>query len=280
MTLDQLEMIEAIISEGSYQAAARKIHKSQPSLSAGIKKVEEFYSIQIFSRDGYRPVLTEVGKRFFEEAKATLTSYRQLHKLATELGAGLEPELTVSIDPIVLGHRFTPLLNTLLEFKCKTVLTMKSGVLFDNAHRLLTGEADLAIGNFPQIDNSSIEQIKLCTIELVPVVHKSLIEGKDVSKELLQGLPNIVVQTRQKDDSQISTSSGYKWFVDSHARKSELIFMGMGWGRISKLQLPEHDELVTLPESIVEPINIDIHLMRNKQTPHGPVAREIWDAMI
>ncbi|MGB0452911.1 MAG: helix-turn-helix domain-containing protein [Bacteriovoracaceae bacterium] len=42
MTLDQIEMIEAIINEGSYQAAAKKLSKSQPSLSNGVKKLKSF----------------------------------------------------------------------------------------------------------------------------------------------------------------------------------------------------------------------------------------------
>ena len=279
MTLDQLEMVEAVISEGSYQAAAKKLNKSQPSLSTGIKKIEELYAIKIFSREGYRPVLTEVGRRFYDSAKDTLSSYRQLHKLASDLGAGIEPEINISVDPIIMAQGFYALFDVFKKHQYKSVLSIKSGVLFDNAHCLLRGEVDLALGHFPQVDNEKIEQHKICSIDLVPVIHKDLIYEKKLSKSFLQSIPNIIVQTKLNDEDNISSSSGHKWFVEDHGRKTELIFLGMGWGRVSKLQLVNSDEMHIIPNDLVEAIHFDIHLMRKKDRPAGPIAREIWKVM-
>lgn len=279
MTLDQLEMIEAIVTEGSYQAAARKIHKSQPALSTGIKKVEELYQIQIFSREGYRPVLTEVGKRFYQSAQATLSTYRDLHKLASELSAGIEPILTIALDPIVTAQRIEPLLNIFSQQQYHSVLQIKSGVLFDNAQDLIEEKADLAIGHYPQIDNEAIEHFKFCHVELIPVVHKKMIGKKKMSKGLFQFLPNIVVKTKLEDDSNLSASSKYQWYVDSHPRKCEFILLGVGWGRISRAQAESCDNLIVIPEEMVSKVKIDIHVMRNRYVPHGPLAREIWELM-
>lgn len=279
MTLDQLEMLEAVIQEGSYQAAAKKINKSQPSLSMGIKKIEEYYSIQLFSRAGYRPVLTDIGRRFYESAKSTLSSYRQLHKLATELGTGIEPEINISIDPIVMANRFSSLLNILKKHEYKTALSITSGVLFDNAHSLMSGEVDLAIGHYPQIDNSQLESHKICNLELIPVAHKSLISKSKVDKSLFQRLPNIIVKTKQESDDNTSSTPGLKWYVDSHARKTELILLGFGWGRLSRLQFEKQKDIVEVPREIVEPISFDIHIMKHSERPLGPTSREIWNEM-
>jgi DNA-binding transcriptional LysR family regulator len=280
MTIDQLLMIEAIISEGSYQAAARKLNKSQPSLSTGIKKIEELYSITLFSREGYRPVLTEVGKRFFEATRTALSSYRQLHKLASELGAGIEPEIGLSIDPIVFSENIRPLMETLRRPNYRSILKLTSGVLFDNANKVLNEEVDLALGNLPQLNDKKIEHVKFCAIDLVPVIHKKLIKDKEPDTELLHSIPNIVVSTRQVEGSQISQPAGLKWYVDTHSRKSDLIIMGMGWGRISQRELSKQRDLKLLPQELVGKITIDIHLMRNREKPHGPVAQEIWKAML
>lgn len=277
MTLDQLEMIEAIVNEGSFQAAARKIHKSQPSLTNGVKKIEEFYGIQIFSREGYRPTLTAVGKRFYETSKSTLNSYRKLHKVASELGAGYEPEIKISIDPIVSSSKIPDVFKSIYSIKDKTSLSITEGVLFDNAHYLQKGEVDLAIGHLPQIDIENIESIKVCSVKLIPAIHKSLMT-KNFNQQLLDEIPNIIVKSKKSDEFISPQTSSVKWYVDGHARKSQLISIGLGWGRVSESEL-ETNELEQIPESIIEPLSFDIYLMRNSLIPQGLSASLIWQQM-
>ena len=45
MTLDQLEVIHAIVEHGSFRAAANALHKSQPALSASVKTLEAEFDL-------------------------------------------------------------------------------------------------------------------------------------------------------------------------------------------------------------------------------------------
>lgn len=278
MTLDQLEMLEAIVEEGSYQAAARRIHKSQPALSNGIKKIEELYSITIFSREGYRPALTEVGRQFYETARMTLDSYRQLDKVARELGSGIEPRLDISIDPVVAADKLDRLFEVVHSYDDKTRISIRSGVLFDNAHRVLNNQANLAIGSFPETQAHIIEKSKVFDVTLVPVIHKKLLD-QTLSKAFLLRVPNIVVQTEYDTQESVKSSLGRKWSVDSHGRKTELITMGLGWGKLSRSQVAKEPDLVVIEDSIAAHLTIDIYVMRHKEKPLGPVGREIWARM-
>lgn len=56
-----------VAQEGSFSAAARKLIMSQPALSQQIALLEEELSVTLFDRQGYRPVLTEVGREFYNE---------------------------------------------------------------------------------------------------------------------------------------------------------------------------------------------------------------------
>ena len=160
------------------------------------------------------------------------------------------------------------------------MLTLESGVLFDNARRLIQGEVDFAIGHLPSVDNQDIESLKLCDIKLLPVMQKSLFEKQKISKALLQSIPNIVVKTNEQGGSQIAQNADLKWYVDSHTRKTELILAGIGWGRLSESQLkgPSKDKksLKVIPEELVPTLEFEIHLMRNRKVPHGPIAKSIW----
>ena len=77
MTLEQLKMLVSIADAGGILAAAEKLHKTQPTVSVGIKKLEEELGLRIFSRDSYRASLTPAGETLCQQARVILriTSY-------------------------------------------------------------------------------------------------------------------------------------------------------------------------------------------------------------
>jgi DNA-binding transcriptional LysR family regulator len=63
LTLHQLQCFEAVVSEGSFQAAAEKLLRSQPTVSASVKNLESQLQLLLLDRSGYRVTLTEGGRR-------------------------------------------------------------------------------------------------------------------------------------------------------------------------------------------------------------------------
>ena len=62
MTLEQLTILNTVVQEGSFRAAADKLWKTQPAISISIAKLEEELSLQIFERGHRKTVLTDAGK--------------------------------------------------------------------------------------------------------------------------------------------------------------------------------------------------------------------------
>ncbi|GHF26952.1 LysR family transcriptional regulator [Kordiimonas sediminis] len=62
----------AVVESGTFTRAAEKAFVSQPTLSAGIKKLEEQVGKPLFERSNKRVFLTEAGTRFLPRAKAIL----------------------------------------------------------------------------------------------------------------------------------------------------------------------------------------------------------------
>lgn len=56
----------AVVEEGSFSAAARKLFLSQPTLSQQITLLEEELGIVLFDRSGYKPTLTLRGHAFYD----------------------------------------------------------------------------------------------------------------------------------------------------------------------------------------------------------------------
>jgi DNA-binding transcriptional LysR family regulator len=62
LSLHQLVCFEAVVSEGSFQAAAEKLLRSQPSVSTSVKNLESQLQLSLLDRSGYRVTLTDAGR--------------------------------------------------------------------------------------------------------------------------------------------------------------------------------------------------------------------------
>ena len=58
IALEHLHVIDVIHQEGSFRKASEKLFKARSAVSYSVKQVEDYYQIQIFDRDTYRPELT------------------------------------------------------------------------------------------------------------------------------------------------------------------------------------------------------------------------------
>lgn len=83
----------AVIDNGTFTAAAAQMNVSQPTLSAGIAKLEREVGAKLFRRNSQRVELTEAGARFASHARRI---EREFH-LAQEAIAGLSPADTLRL---------------------------------------------------------------------------------------------------------------------------------------------------------------------------------------
>ena len=70
----QLRTFYAVAREGSFTAAARVLHVSQPTLTSQIKKLEASYGIDLFRRHGRGVELTETGKQLLKIAHRIISN--------------------------------------------------------------------------------------------------------------------------------------------------------------------------------------------------------------
>jgi DNA-binding transcriptional LysR family regulator len=61
LTLDALQVLDAIARCGTFAAAAGELHRTTSTLSYTVKKLEDDLGVQLFDRSGYRATLTNAG---------------------------------------------------------------------------------------------------------------------------------------------------------------------------------------------------------------------------
>lgn len=286
MTIDQLETLEMIVEKGSFKAAAEHLYKTQPSLSVAIKKLEEEFDLQLFNREEYRPKLTAEGMVFYNWAKQCLYSFRELKTVGQELGSKkVEPFLTIVLDPLARFEAIEGVFQETILSKHPTEMSFRSEIMGGGVGLILSGEADFAVAPKTK-ESDDIESIPFDKIEMIPVIAKSLAKSiPSLQYKHLKLYPQVVVvQQGDKDNLLKRETRGViadskKCFVTDHSLKQKMILNGFGWGRLARNEVEKEikkDLLVEIHDDAVKPFTLDLHVMRLRHKPMGPVARAVW----
>lgn len=279
MTFDQIQTLDLIVKYGSFKSASEVMHKSQPSLSMAIKKLEEEFGIELFDRSGYRPVLTEQGKAFHKKSLQTLEQFQNLETLARELGAGFESEISICTDAIFPICHISKILENFFEPHISTTLNLSTDVLEGVISRLMSHEVDFALG--PDIfDAKDIEKIKILDAIVVPVIGK---KHTEIDLNLLKTLPQIIVSSSVKEKRGVvrRSLSNQFWHTTDFSMKEQLIESGLGWGSLPLHQIADQlesgvlVEIKDIPE--MQRQSVPMFLLRSKSKVMGPNTKNLWN---
>ncbi|MBB3213399.1 DNA-binding transcriptional LysR family regulator [Herbaspirillum sp. Sphag1AN] len=97
-SLDQLEVFVLVTQTGGFSAAARKLGKTQSTISSAIANLEADWGVQLFDRSSKLAVLTAAGQALLIQAKEILERCKVLEGQVSSLNLGVETALTLSIE--------------------------------------------------------------------------------------------------------------------------------------------------------------------------------------
>jgi DNA-binding transcriptional LysR family regulator len=141
--LYQLRYFLAVVETGNFTKAAERACVTQPTLSAGIKKLEQQVEVQIFNRSSRRVFLTEAGTRFLEHAKAILY---ECNAATTALQkVEVKKALKLGVLHTIPAKLISKLLGDFRRGEAGVVLELFEGTEQELANRLAEGSIDLAI---------------------------------------------------------------------------------------------------------------------------------------
>jgi DNA-binding transcriptional LysR family regulator len=106
--LDKLEFLIALAAERHFRRAAERIGVSQPTLSAGIKALEETLGVALVNRGARYVGLTPEGERVLEWARRLVGDARTMRQDVEALKRGVAGEVRLGVIPTALpvGARF------------------------------------------------------------------------------------------------------------------------------------------------------------------------------
>lgn len=148
MLLRQLEYVVALARERHVARAAASCHVSQPSLSAGIRRLEEELGVDVVDRGSRVVRFTPEGERVVERARRILAERDGLASDVEALQAG--PPVTVRIGVVPTAVPVVPVLTGAMcaaHPGARVVVETACGQ--DLRRRITDGELDAAVGYLP-----------------------------------------------------------------------------------------------------------------------------------
>ncbi|OOY12190.1 LysR family transcriptional regulator [Thioclava marina] len=101
LTLRQLRFLTAIADELNFSRAAESCFVTQPTLSAGLKELEDRLGVQLAERTKRSVLLTPIGAEIAERARAVLLAAREIEDLAATQRAPEGGDLRLGAIPTI-----------------------------------------------------------------------------------------------------------------------------------------------------------------------------------
>lgn len=149
MELRQLLSLREVIREGSFTAAARSLHMTQPAVSLHIKALEQEVGARLMERDARGVRLTPAGKVLLQTAEEVLAATDEAIRRIREMGAPDRGTVLLACGDTVALYLLPPVLRAFRELRPKADVAIHN----HGSHRILDlvlrREVDLGIVTRP-----------------------------------------------------------------------------------------------------------------------------------
>ena len=191
MNIRDLRYLVALADKKHFGQAAAACHVSQPTLSAQIKKLEDYLGVKLMERKPRTVTLTQIGAEVVDRARTVLRECDEMLHLARDFRDPLAGNLAVALIPTIGPYllplvakkirKQAPKLHLLLyEYRTATLL-----------EKLRAGDVDIGIVALP-VDAEGLETRPLYREDFVlalppqhELAHKSHIKLGDLSGDSL-----------------------------------------------------------------------------------------------
>jgi DNA-binding transcriptional LysR family regulator len=284
VTIHQLLCFDAVVTEGSFQAAAEKLCRSQPTVSASVKNLETQLRLDLLDRSGYRVALSEAGRSFHERTRVFLQELQTLRNHAAQLAMGEESELRVVIGDLCPLPEILGLLRRFFDRCPGTRLHLHFEAISGPWERLIDDAADLILHHVDKAD-PRLEFVDLLTVKLVPVVAPGFLRfpiSRSITPEQMRNYVQCVIRDtarRLPPRDYYLVEGARSWTVSDQLMKKELILQGMGWGHLPQYLIAQdlrRGRLIPITGKHFKGGRAELVAARRRNVPHGPIANRLW----
>lgn len=146
LSIDALEVIDAIARKGSFAAAAESLYRVPSAVTYTIRKLEEDLGVTLFDRSGHRANLTEAGAELLKEGRYLLDAAHALESRVKRVATGVETDIGIALSDLFSNEAIFKVLAEFYEQGFGTRVKLMREVFGGSWDALLSGRADISIG--------------------------------------------------------------------------------------------------------------------------------------
>jgi DNA-binding transcriptional LysR family regulator len=157
--LRQLHYVVTIAEEGSFTAAAARLHIAQQSLSQQIALIERRLGATLFDRGPHGVTLTVAGAALLPEARAALAAADRAFEVARRAASDAPMRLRIAFLSSVANHLLPPVIRGLREEAPELMVDTEELPIAQLVARLRDGTLDAGLSRPPLVDDLVTEEI-------------------------------------------------------------------------------------------------------------------------
>jgi DNA-binding transcriptional LysR family regulator len=281
ITLDALEVLDAIDRKGSFAAAGNELFRVPSAISYTVQRLEQDLAVVLFRKEGRKAVLTQAGQVLLEQGREILEATERLAVATKKTHSGFEPVFNIAIDSILNFDFIYPLINEFYSVLPDIEINIYEEVLGGAQEAIVSNRADLVIGTGSETTPSpGIKYDKIGEIEWLFAVapgHGLTNAPLPLTRQLIEQHRFIVVRDSARNQAPQCRRVFSKRPVLSVPSISEKIHaqcLGLGVGFLPAHRIQdrlEHGQLIALP--VENAIPIEAINMAWKTSNKGKVLR-------
>jgi len=142
---DRLRYFTLVVDHGTFTAASKKAHVSQPALTAAIAKLEDDVGARLFVRGPAGASLTAEGQALLPRARAALASVEDGIRAVAEIAGLTAGEVRIGGGATACMYFLPPLLDEFRKAHPKVRLTLREATSDGVLSALEAGTLDLGV---------------------------------------------------------------------------------------------------------------------------------------
>jgi DNA-binding transcriptional LysR family regulator len=235
VTFDQLRIFVAAAEEKSFSAAGRRLGRAQSVISQAVANLEQQLSIELFTREGRYPALTQAGELLLPDARAMLTGMAMMKSRARGMAAGLEAELSVAVDVMFPMSALTRVAAAFGERFPLTPLRLYVEALGGVSKAVLDQQCQIGIvGSLPLLTSAMLSE-RLLPVEITFVAapsHPLCALNRPLTECDLSRHVQLVLTDRTELSAgrEFRVLSPRSWRLADLGAKHAFLLAGLGWG--------------------------------------------------
>lgn len=286
-TIDQLRIFLAVVDEGSFNGAARRLGRAISVVSYAISNLEALLGVTLLEREGSRrPVLTTAGRAVLATARAVAADVDALVATVRGLNTGLEAELNLAVDVMYPTDAIARILRHFQQIFPTVDLRLHVEALGAIAGLVLDGRADLGVAGPVMGDHPALDRLAVGQVELVPVAAPThpLARMEPIPPGAARRYLQLVLTDRSPltEGQDFSVLGARTWRLADLGAKHALLLEGIGWGNMPHPLVAEdlaRGRLVVLPLGEAPGLSYSFCAVWRRDHTPGPAQAWVLDAL-